>query len=104
LFFRRKTKSSPEGTLFMTQPKLSRPCLPINYASFKVGSGLAATSSAHQNSAASSIPTPAEPRRVTASKFRFRIGLRPTSAPTVIFDRYSPPKPHIDSLDAATDR
>lgn len=33
--FRAKILSSPEGTLFMTPPKLSRPFLPMNYEYFK---------------------------------------------------------------------
>ena len=36
LLFRRTTKSSPKGTLFMTPRKMSRPRLPMNYASFKL--------------------------------------------------------------------
>ncbi len=91
----------------MTQPKLSRPRLPMNYASFKFGGGLAATSSAHQSSAASSIPTLAEPRRVAASSFISQPS--GTKAALTVradcdFQIQSPPKPHIDSLDAATDR
>jgi hypothetical protein len=54
----------------MTPRKMSR-VFANELRVFQVCSGLAATSSAPENLAASSMPTPAEPHKVAASQFTF---------------------------------
>jgi hypothetical protein len=64
-------KKLPERNSLHDTSKNVAPSLTNELRVFQVGSGLAATSSAHQNSAASSIPTPAEPHKVATSQFTF---------------------------------